>query len=531
MKKLSTLLIIAFALVLGLSQCKKKNVDTIATPNNLGKTVYITVNVGGDKHTVNPGTGAVVYTDHDIIYVGDGKKYLGSLEYENGKFSGNITEPEVGDYLYFYFLGGLTLDSPSAGTTSYTVSIANQSSKLPVLSFGRSTSTYTDENATYGCTLLNKCGLVKFTTATEISAPITVGGMKTEATIDFANAGITPTETTGTVTLYSESNSVKWAILLPQDAVDDATVDVGEYSGTCNVPKITNNMFYTTGVSMTMSSAVGISISPNKKVRFAPGNLRATNTTANSTSGWTWSFAPTQYSIIGNATANTAVRDNYVTTPGTVDLFGWVGASSSLAAYGINNNDVSSSYGNTVNEALKSDWCVVANAANLGGHNNWCTLTKDEWEWVLGPRDGANPGTNCRESSTVNNVKNARFAKAYLFGSVHGVILFPDNYTHPEGVAAPTGVNVAGNTSWEGNQYNATDWGKMEAVGCVFLPAAGYRNGYSVTSVGSHGFYWSSTGSSESFAYCVDFGSDNLFPQGQNSRRFGVSVRLARVVE
>ena len=510
MKKLSTLLIIAFALVLGLTQCKKK-VDTIATPSDLGKTVHITVNVGdGDRHIVYPGTGAVVYTDGDIIYVGDGKKYLGSLEYENGKFSGNITEPEVGDYLYFYFLGGLTLDSPSAGTTSYTVSIANQSSKLPVLSFGRSTSTYTDENATYGCTLLNKCGLVKFTTATEISAPITVGGMKTEATIDFANAGITPTETTGTVTLYSESNSVKWAILLPQDAVDDATVDVGEYSGTCDVPVITNNMFYTTGVSMTMSSAVGISISPNKKVRFAPGNLRATNTTANSTSGWTWSFAPTQYSIIGNATANTKVGNNVVTTAGTVDLFGWVGNSGTLAAYGINNNDVSSSYGNTVNEALMSDWGVVANAASLGGHNDWRTLTNAEWGYLF------------------NNRTNA--SQKYGHGSVNGVngmIILPDVWVLPDGLSF-----TAGNSAWA-NLYTTDQWEKMEKNGAVFLPAAGYRNGNEVKSVGSFGFYWSST-SSESdayFAYCVKFDSGNLYPQGEYNRRFGVSVRLARVVE
>ena len=57
MKKLSTLLIIAFALVLGLTQCKKK-VDTIATPNNLGEAVYITVNVSGDKHIVTSETTA-----------------------------------------------------------------------------------------------------------------------------------------------------------------------------------------------------------------------------------------------------------------------------------------------------------------------------------------------------------------------------------------------------------------------------------------------------------------------------------------
>ena len=64
MKKLSTLLFISFAFILGLTQCKKK-VDTIATPSDPGKTVYITVNVGGDKHQVFPNTGAVVYTDGD----------------------------------------------------------------------------------------------------------------------------------------------------------------------------------------------------------------------------------------------------------------------------------------------------------------------------------------------------------------------------------------------------------------------------------------------------------------------------------
>lgn len=505
MKKLSTLLIIAFALVLGLTQCKKK-VDTIATPSDLGKTVYITVNVGGDKHEVFPNTGAVVYTNHDIIYVGDGKEYLGSLEYESGKFSGTINEPAEGDYLYFYFLGGLTLDSPSAGTTSYTVSIANQSSKLPVLSLGRSSSPYTTSTATYGCTLLNKCGLVKFVPATATSEPVRVHGMKTTATIDFANPGITPTNATGTIALYPdpESEEAKWAILLPQDEVSTPDGMIGKYGCTMSkVPEVTENMYYTSvNMDAYKPGMLGglFTINPDGgKVHFSQGNLQAVGTTTSSpASGWTWSFATNQYDYKGAAVANTSISGNgTVSTNGTVDLFG---LSTAATYYGINNSGQDSDYsGGFV------DW-----GGTIG--NSWRTLTSAEWAYLFDGRSEKGVGT--------------RFAKAYLLGSVHGVILFPDNYTHPEGVAAPTGVNVAGNTSWEGNQYNADDWGKMEAAGCVFLPAAGLRNGTSVSSVGSYGIYWSSACSNGGSAYHVLFNSNNVYPSNYNNRYLGYSVRL-----
>ena len=94
--------------------------------------------------------------------------------------------------------------------------------------------------------------------------------------------------------------------------------------------------------------------SSGDQVFFAPGNLQVVFTTANALPR-TWQFAPTQYSYIGNATANTAVGNNVVTTAGTVDLFGWVGINSSLASFGINNNTTAEDYGNISGEALKDD--------------------------------------------------------------------------------------------------------------------------------------------------------------------------------
>ena len=540
MKKLSTLLIIAFALVLGLTQCKKK-VDTIATPNNLGEAVYITVNVSGDKHIVYPGTGAVVYGNGDKIYVGNNGTYVGTLTYADGKFSGIINSPSTADYLHFYFLGGLTPSAtPVPGTTpDFTVSIADQSTQLPVLSYGRSTAMYTDGNATYGCTLLNKCGLVKFVPATATSETVRVHGMKTTAKIDFATPGITPTDATGTITLYPEPESdAKWAILLPQDEVSTPDGMIGQYGCIMSkVPEVTENLYSISGVSMTvkpgMLSRQFTINSDGDKVRFSQGNLQYIGS---ATTPY-WKFADNQYEYFGNKNGQHGSSASDIDR----DLFGWgtSGYDHGTTCYQPWSTSKKSSeynpYGSLTNNLYdgegdnkgKADWGY--NAISNGGNEEnfgWRTLTKDEWVWVWGPSSAPNPGHNCRKSSTVNNVENARFAKAYLFGSVHGVILFPDNYTHPEGVDAPEGVNVYGSTSWDANQYNVEDWGKMEAAGCVFLPAAGIRDGSSVTGDNSSGYYWSSNYSSNDNGYNANFQYNNFYSSGSNLRNYGFSVRL-----
>ena len=558
MKKLSTLLIMAFALVLGLTQCKKKNVDTIATPNNLGEAVYITVNVGGDKHTVNPGTGEVNFENGDVIYVGNGGHYIGTLTYNGSAFSGIINGPSTADYLHFYFVGGLTPSAtPEAGTTTdCTVSIANQSSKLPVLSYGRSTDKYTTSSATYSCTLANKCGLVKFVPAEATSEPVRVHGMKTTATIDFANPGITPTNATGTIALYPENDEAKWAILLPQAEVSTPDGMIGKYGCTMSkVPEVTENMYYTSvNMDAYKPGMLGglFTINPGGgKVHFSQGNLQYIG----SDDTPYWQFADNQYDYLRTTTGQDSDAENV-----DRDLFGWgttgyqdtrtsstgyqtnyypystsnTAVGSSAPAYNINNYgygpdyDSSNDYGLTV--ANKSDWGMHA-ISNGGNTQNfgWRTLTSAEWAWVLGPSSGADPGTNCRTSSTVNNIQNARFAKATV-NSKAGVIIFPDNYTHPSGVKQPTNIN--GYTSdYTGNSYDATQWSSMESAGAVFLPAAGYRDGTTVDYVGSDGYYWSSTAYSAKYAYYVSFYSSNFNPSNRYNRYDGRSVRLVIACE
>lgn len=530
MKKLSTLLIIAFALVLGLTQCKKK-VDTIASPSDLGKTVYITVNVGdGDRYNVYPGTGAVVYTDGDKIYVGNGSKYLGTLTYGSGAFSGNIAEPGEGNYLYFYFLGGIEI-SPVAATTSYEISIANQSSKLPVLSFGRSTSTYTTSTATYGCTLLNKCGLVKFVPALATSGPVKVGGMKTTATINFATPGITPTETTGEVTLYSESDAAKWAILLVQGEVSTPPVTIAGYNSTiASVPAVTENMYYTNGgngVSIAMEPVLlpyidaDFTVAQGTTVKFSKGNLQYQG------SNDKFRFAEHQYDYVGNAAGNTAPSASQAEW---IDLFGW-GTSGYNNKYPYMTSTNGNDYGNGSNNisGTNYDWGVYNKQSNQdkiegGGNYAWRTLTTAEWAYLF----------NTRSNTTVNETKDARFTKAAITtpGSttVNGLIIFPDSYSG----STPSGVTwgtINGTSNGYTTTCTANGWATLEAAGCVFLPAAGFRDGTSVDNVGSDGFYWSSSAYSSDHAYRVDFDPSNFNPSDRRSRYRAYSVRLVIACE
>ena len=264
-----------------------------------------------------------------------------------------------------------------------------------------------------------------------------------------------------------------------------------------------------------------------KQVQFSQGNLQATTNDLGVT--WTWAFAEHQWDYIGgttdasdpNATTNNKINDDgTVSDNGTVDLFGWVGASSNwgdIRMYGITSSGATNAkegYGDGPTESLKSDWGTLAisnggNTANSG----WRTLKSDEWTYLF----------NGRTSVTT------RYCKATVNG-VSGVVLFPDSYTHPDGVIPPTSTNTA-NAAFTTNSWTSDDWSKMEAAGCVFLPAAGERGGSYVSSVGSYGRYWSSSPESNViYASHVNFFSDDLEAPTYHERSYGHSVRLVRDV-
>ena len=325
----------------------------------------------------------------------------------------------------------------------------------------------------------------------------------------------TPADATDKTIVWSSSDDAV-------ATVEDGTVTaVAEGTATITAKSEDGGFTATCQVTITPEGTVSgvFSVSPDTRVYFSKGNLQAVFDEANATT-CTWKFAENQYTYIGNAAANTKVGYGTVTDVtegGTVDLFGWVGASSiwtGLDMYGITcstNQGKADGYGDRGNEELKIEW-----GTTMGP--DWRTLSKDEWVYLI----------DTRSASTIDGTENARYALARLFGRTFGLILFPDNYAHPSGVDTPTCIN-GDNFLWPANEYSTDDWSKMEAAGCVFLPAAGTRRGIFVYYVNNWGVYWSSTSCASIDAYYLRFIAGEVIPAERSLERSDCnSVRLVR---
>ena len=255
------------------------------------------------------------------------------------------------------------------------------------------------------------------------------------------------------------------------------------------------------------------SVSATKKVYFSQGNLQYNSNTQQ------WQFADQQYTYVGGRkssddtstplTGNNNVTENGIANnKGIVDMFGWVGESSSwndsLKIHGITSSTAHSQtdgYGTGKTETLKSDW---GNVPNIG--SGWFTLSSDEWNYLLNTRTNA---SNLRTWATVN--------------SVPGMILMPDGWT-------ADGVSLTIGTGFGTNDINTTNWATLEGQGCVFLPAAGSRFGtkpyreYEST----EGRYWTTTPYTKYAAQALFlyFTQNKVNHAGLVNRNWGQSVRL-----
>lgn len=238
------------------------------------------------------------------------------------------------------------------------------------------------------------------------------------------------------------------------------------------------------------------------KVQFSQGNLQWSGTNG-------WRFASNQWDIIGsnaNNTSPTSSNESYM------DLFCW-------GATGLNGVAPNTEYSYLSGSSVLSgnnDW-----GTNMGA--SWRTLTSDEWAYLFNTR---------ASGSTVNGTSNARYAFATIRtdvnSGINGIILFPDGINFAASEFTTLGT-VNGVSSYA-TKCTSDQWTALEGKGCVFLPAAGFRSGSTVSYAGVHGSYWSSSpyASYEADkAYDVYFGNVLSLPR-ETQRFLGSSVRLAK---
>ena len=252
------------------------------------------------------------------------------------------------------------------------------------------------------------------------------------------------------------------------------------------------------------SAGIGVfSVSADKQVTFSKGNLQYTQSTN------TWYFAENQWDYIGTDNVmGGSVESKYGdekegnSLADKIDLFGW---STSSTNFGVNTSTSESDYSGSF-----VDWGM--NKIGNDAPNTWRTLTYDEWEYLL------------------NNRPNASSLKGVAqVNGVNGLILLPDNWTCPSGVAFKSGFHSEWGVDYYAayQTFTADQWSKLEAAGAVFLPTSGYRGGSNVRNVQYDGRYWSAT---EGYSYLADFlgffwGGANMY---DNFRYFGHSVRLVK---
>lgn len=260
------------------------------------------------------------------------------------------------------------------------------------------------------------------------------------------------------------------------------------------------------------------SVAEGRQVLFAPGNLQfctaGSRSTTEGTAIGTFRFAEHQYDYLGQA--NVLVSD---TNTGWIDLFTW--GSSGWHVAPCSEKDGDYDIESLCGSEAYADWGVY-NAIGADAPGTWRTLTRDEWDFLV----------NRRASSTVDSTDSARYAEATVCG-VKGLVLFPDSFVRPAALAPI--VNINSNNfaiNFGDNIYNADEWALMEKAGAVFLPAAGFRGGTWLSTVGDGGSYWASTCNAARQAYALLF-IDGLINASaectyEKDRGYGRSVRLVR---
>lgn len=240
--------------------------------------------------------------------------------------------------------------------------------------------------------------------------------------------------------------------------------------------------------------AKAFSVADGRQVHIAQSNLHYTQSTK------TWAFAEHPYDIIGLAN----VRD--VSLGDEIDLFGWSGSNASTP-WGVNISINNYDYGGSF-----ADW--GQNTIGTDAPNTWRTLTEAEWTYLLTGRAANLSGVACIQLTNG--------------GYVNGLVLLPDGWVCPEGLTFRSGVADSSTLKAYADfqTLSIAKWDSLAAAGAVFLPASGYRDGFSLDEVGLTGLYWTATQATNSEqAVSKGFGANRLTAGGTMNRSRGLLLR------
>ena len=258
---------------------------------------------------------------------------------------------------------------------------------------------------------------------------------------------------------------------------------------------------------------------PMKKVQFSKGNLYCSgvefneNGTVKSMANAQWGFESNQY--------DTTPSSNGDREPKHISHFMWCAVATNAMAL---------KYEDGWN---KDETFFAVKNFTVNGYSGWSTLTGDqngEWEYLLNKRKTKYGTGELFE-------RNHRYAAVKVNGMA-GLLIFPDDFSSwPSGAGnEPTTFNMS-SRNWNNEDYTVDQFNTLQENGCVFLPAAGTRdgsNGYAnVKDVDSYGYYRSASpdGKNNSQAFNLFFSAGNVDLHQSQYRSYAMSVRLVTEVK
>ena len=477
MKKVS-LILAAFALVLGLSQCKKEE-----KPAQSGEKQHIVLTASngndGSKVAVEIATAAMNLTweTDDEITVSGGA--VGTLHLVSGEgkatatFEGEVT---TGDGSTVYFTVGSAPES-FAGQTGTKTDCATW---IQEHNHFVGTSDY-QESGNYNVQMNLQYAVLKL----DVSALGTSGAM----TIKVGET------LKASVTEVSEIASEVF-VAVPADGTKKTYTISCDGKIATKTWTLKKNVFYTKAGAEGVGTGGAVVITPmftidgdGTMVEFAPGNLWYGTATGESTPAF--HFEANQWS--------TTPTSNGTWDASHVSHFYW--SKDARVGYAAKYNEANSQYGITpkTGDVFFTDDPEDKTKPNPnfqvnGETGTWRNLSNAEWNYLLSSRTNAS-SLRAWVTLVADDV------------NVSGLVILPD-----------------------GSKATASDVTTPSALadaGAVFLPAAGYRSDTKVSNVGSCGNYWSSTPNGSDRAYFRFFDSGSVNPD-LFYRSLGCAVRLVR---
>lgn len=513
MKKIYSILMI-LAAAAGFTNCSKAELVENKETEKGGTVVYATTDAA-TKTTLADDYKVLWSTGDQIKFVKDGATtttYTFTLSSGEGTTNGTFTigqAPADGTYTVYY---PASYDGTNWPAQTYVG--ATDISGAPM----KATATVSGGSVS-DISFKNEGGILRYTVkgSKTIKSINVKSGSTLDVTLSCGKSGVA-LSTEGTVFNIALPAGEYSNATLTFTATDNTVATKTASTFTVTKNKVSLATFEATALSFLPDGALSgeFSVSDDegttiKKVHFSKGNLYW--------DGDSFEFETNQYDIQSDW------------NPSHVSHFFW--SMTASVAY----DNVYNSEGENINDEF------FTNATNTTAKENFTvnsvtgkyrTLSRYEWQYLL-----------CiREASTVNGTENARCAKAVVNGK-SGLIILPDAYDHPSGVAALKNINPENNKTvkFEDNSYDLTDWGKMESAGAVFLPPTGYRepgetHGKKSTPSeiwlpDSFGYYWSSSAYSynKDSALCTEFTEYNFVTNVLEGRFPGRCVRLVTDVK